>query len=218
MGESVICVSRATPGEEQGERLGVALALLFCWVGFYRKVDELSKVASSIMTSKEVPVPEPELEPEEEQRHRRGPGESWQSFVEYRIQKAQARGEFDNLPGHGKPLPPETVNPYEGDRALAHKILRDHGFAPAWIELDKEVRRELESIRRCLTESRRRYGADSASWRRAVDRLAGQIVELNRKIDLYNLKSPAMQFQRRRIVLTDELRRVEQMEEKNDDG
>lgn len=167
------------------------------------------------MTDDETSAPQSE---ERSLPRRRKPGEGWQSFIERQIEEAQARGAFDNLPGHGKPLRLEPVNPYEGVQELAHKILRDHGFAPAWIELDKEVRRELESIRRCLAESRRRYGSDSAGWRRAVDRLAGQIVELNRKIDLYNLKSPAMQFQRRRIVLTDELRRVEQMEEKNDDG
>jgi len=157
------------------------------------------------MTSKK----ETEPQHEEEQRRRRRPGESWQSFVEYRIQKAQARGEFDDLPGHGKPLPPETVNPYEGDSALAHKILRDHGFAPEWIELDKEIRRELKAARRRLAESYRRCGRGTVGWQRARDRFAGQIAELNQKIDLYNLKVPGMQFQRRRIVLPDEICRLE---------
>ena len=53
---------------------------------------------------------------------RRRPGESWQGFVERQIQEAQAQGAFDNLPGHGKPLPPETVNPYEGASALAQRF------------------------------------------------------------------------------------------------
>jgi len=143
---------------------------------------------------------------EDQPPRRRKPGESWPGFVERQIQEAQEQGAFDNLPGHGKPLRMEAINPYEGPNALAHKILKDHGFAPAWIELDKEIRRELAAARRQLANSYRQYGLDSS----AEDRFAEQIAELNRKIDLYNLKTPAMQFQRRRILLADELQRVEQ--------
>lgn len=150
------------------------------------------------------------LQSEGQPPRRRKPGESWQGFVERQIQEAQAQGAFDNLPGHGKPLRLAEINPYEGANELAHKILRDHGFAPEWIELDKEVRRELETARRRLAESYRRYGSASLVWQRAVDCFAGQIAKLNDKIDLYNLKAPAMQFQRRRVVLADEIRRAEQ--------
>lgn len=146
---------------------------------------------------------------------RRKPGESWQSFVERQIEDAQARGAFDNLPGHGKPLHLEPVNPYEGSYELAHKILKDHGFAPEWIELDKEIRRELEAARQRLTNGYRRHGPASGAWQRAVDRFAEQIAELNDKIDLYNLKAPGMSFQRRRILLDDEIRRAK--EESNAD-
>jgi hypothetical protein len=140
---------------------------------------------------------------------RRRPGESWQSFVERQIQEAQERGMFDNLPGRGQPLRLEAVNPYEGTRALAHKILKDHGFAPEWIELDKEIRHELAAARSQLTRSYRRCAPGSSAWQWAVERFVQQIAELNAKIDLYNLKAPAMQFHRRRIRLEDELRRVE---------
>jgi len=149
---------------------------------------------------------------EDQPPRRRKPGESWQSFVERQIREAQEQGAFDNLPGHGKPLRLEAINPYEGSNALAHKILKDHGFAPAWIELDKEIRRELEAARRRLANGYRRYGHDSS----AVDCFAEQIAKLNRKIDLYNLKAPAMQFQRRRILLADELQRVEQAGDADD--
>jgi DnaJ family protein C protein 28 len=149
-------------------------------------------------------------------RRRRRPGESWQSFVERQIQEAQEQGMFDNLPGHGEPLRLEAVNPYEGPNALAHKILKDHGFAPEWIELDKEIRQELEAARRQLANSFRRYTPDSDVWQRVVDRFAQQIAELNDKIGLYNLKAPAMQFHRRRIVLEDELRRVREGNDADD--
>jgi len=158
------------------------------------------------MTNEETPSPQHEGQPSS---RRRKPGETWQGFVERQIQEAQAQGAFDNLPGHGKPLPPEALNPYEGSRALAHKILKDHGFAPEWIELDKEIRRELEAARRRLISSYQRYGPDSSVWQRAVDRFTDQVAALNAKIDLYNLKAPAMRFRRRRIALADEILQVE---------
>ncbi len=146
-------------------------------------------------------------------RSGRKPGETWQGFVERQIQEAQARGLFDNLPGHGEPLRLEPLNPYEGDRELAHKLLRDHGFAPEWIELDKEIRDQLDAARRRLAQTYRQHGPASAFWSRAVQELAGQIADLNRKIDLYNLQVPVVQLQRRRIQLADELQRAEQGDE-----
>lgn len=141
---------------------------------------------------------------------RRKPGESWQDLVERQIREAQEQGAFDNLPGHGKPLPLEAINPYEGSRALAHKILRDHGFAPEWIEVGREIRRELETARHRLADNYRRYGPNSSARQRARDRFAEQIAALNDKIDLYNLKAPVMQFRRPRIALADEIQRAEQ--------
>lgn len=159
------------------------------------------------MTSDEEAVAQPEGRPSP---RRRKPGESWTSFVERQIQEAQAQGAFDNLPGHGKPLRLEAINPYEGANALAHKILKDHGFAPEWIELDRGIRQELEAARHRLAQGYQRYGADSVLWQRAVARFVEQVVELNRKIDLYNLKTPGMLFQRRRVVPKDEIWRVKQ--------
>lgn len=49
---------------------------------------------------------------------------NWSKFVEDEIQAAMARGEFDNLPGEGKPLD-LTENPYVPEELrLAHKLPR----------------------------------------------------------------------------------------------
>ena len=54
--------------------------------------------------------------------------------VESRIEEAMASGVFDDLPGAGKPLPVEE-NAFEAmsGEALAHRILKDAGCAPAWV-------------------------------------------------------------------------------------
>jgi hypothetical protein len=55
------------------------------------------------------------------------------------MKKAMEQGEFDNLEGTGKPLDLED-NPFEpGELHMAHKILKDNGYAPYWIELNKEI-------------------------------------------------------------------------------
>src|SRR5260370_1853071 len=70
-------------------------------------------------------------------------GKRFFDYVEEQIQEAQARGEFDNLPGFGKPLDLDS-NQFAGDKALAYGMLKQNGFAPPEIELTKEIRSESE--------------------------------------------------------------------------
>ncbi|MDQ6671885.1 MAG: DUF1992 domain-containing protein, partial [Chloroflexota bacterium] len=79
----------------------------------------------------------------------------WESAVEQQIREAQERGDFDNLPGKGKPLPREA---WEGDWALAHHILRQAGETLVWISVGRDIetaelkltglRRDAEALRR----------------------------------------------------------------------
>lgn len=70
--------------------------------------------------------------------------ESWESWVERQIQDAMERGEFDNLPGHGKPIP-DLHEPYDELWWLRDKLRREQlsDLPPAL-----EVRRELDETRR----------------------------------------------------------------------
>jgi hypothetical protein len=67
---------------------------------------------------------------------------AWDSLVERRIREAQKQGLFDDLPGKGEPLD-LSDNPFlDPSWRTAYKFLQDHGFAPEWIELDKDIRIE----------------------------------------------------------------------------
>ena len=71
--------------------------------------------------------------------------------IENRIQEAMATGAFDDLPGAGKPLPIQE-NPFEamsGD-AMAHRVLKNAGAAPGWVEQGREIRRQLLAARASL--------------------------------------------------------------------
>ncbi len=60
------------------------------------------------------------------------------SIVEAKIRNAQENGEFDNLPGQGKPLEFEEMNCPE-ELSMAHKILKNAGFLPPEVELRKKI-------------------------------------------------------------------------------
>jgi len=72
--------------------------------------------------------------------------------IESRIEEAMAAGVFDNLPGAGKPLPTDH-NIFEeiSGEALAHRILKNAGCAPPWIEQNKHIRSELQRAREALS-------------------------------------------------------------------
>jgi hypothetical protein len=60
-------------------------------------------------------------------------------LAEERIREAMERGEFDDLPLAGKPLPLEANGSVPEDLRLAYKILKDAGFLPPEMELRKEI-------------------------------------------------------------------------------
>jgi len=59
--------------------------------------------------------------------------------VERRIQEAQEGGQFEDLPGRGKPLDLRE-NPFvKHEWRLAYRVLKSAGFAPDWIELEDRL-------------------------------------------------------------------------------
>ena len=67
------------------------------------------------------------------------PLERWQSVVDRAIREAQRRGDFDDLPGHGKPLDLEEDNPFAAERAMGFRVLKNAGMKPPWMELEAEI-------------------------------------------------------------------------------
>jgi DnaJ homolog subfamily C member 28 len=127
-----------------------------------------------------------------------------ESMAERMLREAIEAGEFDNLPGKGQPVD-LSENPFEDpDLRVVHKLLRDAGFAPAWIEERKDIDATLEAARQTLTRAWNIYrpggvSPNDAAWERNVLEFREKTVELNTRIKLYNLKVPAAVFQRRLV-------------------
>jgi len=123
-------------------------------------------------------------------------GATWEDLVERKIREAQERGAFDNLPGQGRPLRLDD-NPYARDWALAFKILKDHDFAPPWVEASREMEQALEALRRA--EPPRRAGDRAAARRAYLERVEAA----NARIDHFNLLVPFTWLQRPRLSPAD---------------
>jgi hypothetical protein len=64
---------------------------------------------------------------------------SLESAIEEKIKEAMARGEFDNLPGSGKPLDLEAYFNTPEDLRMAYSMLKSNDFLPAEVEMFKEI-------------------------------------------------------------------------------
>jgi len=128
-----------------------------------------------------------------------------QSLVEQRIQQAMADGQFDNLPGQGKPLPLDD-NPYQtAGQNLGFHLLKQNGYAPEWIERDKEIRQTLTAARAKVQQAWLQHTEDSPAWEQVLLEFSETLKTLNRKIDSFNLMVPLLFCQRDRLNLTTEL-------------
>jgi Domain of unknown function (DUF1992) len=67
--------------------------------------------------------------------------EALQLLAESRIRAAMADGEFDNLPGRGRPLEFEDLSGVPADLRMGFKLLRNSGCLPPELEARKEVAR-----------------------------------------------------------------------------
>jgi hypothetical protein len=137
---------------------------------------------------------------------RRQFGATWESVTERLIREAQERGEFDDLPGHGRPLPHDE-NPYAGEMALAFRMLRNAGAAPPWVEANKEIQRLDSELQRLFERAR---GAPERTWA-AHRRALAMLMEAYREpVARLNAEAPSDRQRRRQPILADELARLQE--------
>lgn len=70
----------------------------------------------------------------------------FEKIVEQRIQDALKKGEFDNLPGSGKPLVFENDTNVSEELRLAYKILKNADCLPPEVELKKQINQTKELL------------------------------------------------------------------------
>src|SRR5262245_2260403 len=84
---------------------------------------------------------------------RKPPGKTWESWIEQQIREAQGKGEFDDLPGAGKPLP-DIDKPYDPDWWMKQLVRREQlSILPPALELLRKVESEVAAIGGLRTEA-----------------------------------------------------------------
>jgi hypothetical protein len=147
-------------------------------------------------------------------RHDTGPrrqlGFPGETFLERQIREAVEDGRFDNLPHQGKPLPNDE-NPYAAEWGLAFHVLKNAGFAPPWIEADKEVRALLGRRDAILAGAATGPAPSETSRRRDRSALERLVAEVNASIARVNAEAPSIRQHRYPLSLADELRRYDEV-------
>ncbi len=149
--------------------------------------------------------------------------------VERLIQEAQEKGKFENLSNQGVPLKIEEENPFLAEEwRMAYKVMENGGYSPPWIELDKEIEREIERaaldraehlrwLRRRLDDIK--YGPTqyftrdlrrlSVSQQHFLKAHQHKLEEINKKIELFNGICPVKGLLKVQIATADVIRKFD---------
>jgi hypothetical protein len=100
--------------------------------------------------------------------------------VEERIREAQKNGEFDNLPGRGKPLSLDEESHIPEDLRIAYKILKNADCLPPEILEKKEIR-QMEELLSSIPDEQERY--------KLIKKINYRIMKLN----MMGKKSPLLE-------------------------
>ena len=111
---------------------------------------------------------------------------AWELIAENRIDEAMQRGDFDNLPGKGRPIDLTEYFNTPAEERLAFSILKNAGFVPPEVELRREIdaleaqlcnshqAREHAQLRQLIQAKRAKLAFSSEQRRKSAGR-KGQI-------------------------------------------
>ena len=74
-------------------------------------------------------------------------------FIDEQIRKAIEAGEFDNLPGEGKPIDLSTYFETPEDLRIAYSMLRSNNFVPEEVEILKDINELKKRLSGCSDEN-----------------------------------------------------------------
>ena len=103
-----------------------------------------------------------------------------QSIAERRIEESMAKGDFDDLPGRGKPLELEDDSHVPPELRMAYKVLRNAGCVPPVLEHcedEQERVRQMQKLRFMILQARMKHQRplnldDDTYYDRLLERLS----------------------------------------------
>jgi len=104
----------------------------------------------------------------------------YEKIVEQRIKEAMERGEFENLPGKGRPIPLEDESHIPEDLRLAYKLLKNADCLPPELLEKKEIL-QMEDMLAMIPDEKERY--------KLIKKINFKIMKLN----MMGRKSPLLE-------------------------
>ena len=89
----------------------------------------------------------------------------FQRLAEQRILEAQRRGEFDDLPGKGKPLELEDLSWVPEELRIGYMVLKNAHVLPPEAELLKDIHTLEDLLKHVEDEGQRKALAKSLQWK-----------------------------------------------------
>ena len=90
-------------------------------------------------------------------------------LAEERIAEARDRGDLDDLPGRGRPLPPEELDLVPAELRSAYRLLKNAGYLPEDLQLRREIADAAELLQAARDAEER--ATAGARLRLLLDRL-----------------------------------------------
>jgi hypothetical protein len=100
------------------------------------------------------------------------PAEPFEDPVETKIKAAMAEGQFDNLPGKGKPIDLKGYIETPEHLRAAYHILKNAGFVPEEVRLKKELELIKEKIKLCKSKAEK-------------DKLSKELADITQQFNFY---------------------------------
>ncbi len=111
-------------------------------------------------------------------------------IAEEKIKEAIRTGEFDNLPGQGKPLQLEDLSRVPPELRASYLLLKNAGVLPEELQLKKEIIRLQDLVNCCYDEAEREV---------LQKRLNEKRLRFNMLMERRNPRSAALQEYRSKV-------------------
>src|SRR5215469_14556971 len=117
----------------------------------------------------------------------------WESAIDKQIREAEERGDFDNLPGRGRPLRLES---WDDEWGLAYHVLKQAGETLPWISLGRDIEAAETRLRRLLDDA---PSVPLEERGRARERYLREAAALDKLLEEYAFMVPVRHLERGRL-------------------
>ncbi|KAJ8039876.1 DnaJ-like subfamily C member 28 [Holothuria leucospilota] len=141
---------------------------------------------------------------------------SIEKMVDNFIQQYINQGDFENLPGKGKPLPPGADYwPFvDTTQYKLNQVMINNGAFPEFIALEKEIKARLANAKEQLFRARVKLGPEPLNsfnqkkWDDMLRSFEKSVKKINKIVEKFNMVVPVLRLQKAQIQAKKEVKEV----------